>query len=72
MPRNGGTAGGSAGGGGGNDGSNGGKSFDKVFQTMEQAIMSDGVTFDVHYMGCLEIKSSMKTLEFATRSHVAK
>lgn len=51
----------------------GGKSTStKVFQTMEQAIMSEGVTFDVRYVGCLEIKSSMKTLEFATRSHVAK
>lgn len=57
--------------GGGNNGS-GKSSATKVFQTMEQAIMSDGVTFDVRYIGCLEIKSSMKTLEFATRSHVAK
>ena len=57
-------------GGASNNGS--GKSSTKVFQTMEQAIMSDGVTFDVRYIGCLEIKSSMKTLEFATRSHVAK
>lgn len=63
MPR--GTAGGSAGGEGKS------MSSEKVFQTMEQAIMK-GVTFDVHYMGCLEIKSSMKTLEFSTRSHVAK
>lgn len=71
MPRNGGAAGGMDCGGGSSNGS--GKSTStKVFQTMEQAIMGDGVTFDVRYIGCLEIKSSMKTLEFATRSHVAK
>ena len=39
---------------------------------MEQQILNEGVTFNVRYIGCLEIKSSMKTLEFATRSHVAK
>lgn len=68
MPR----YGGGGGGGGAAAGGSGKSSSTKVFQTMEQAIMSDGVTFDVRYIGCLEIKSSMKTLEFATRSHVAK
>lgn len=70
MPRNGGGAGIEC---GGSSNGSGKSSSTKVFQTMEEAIMSDGgVTFDVRYIGCLEIKSSMKTLEFATRSHVAK
>ncbi|XP_059610712.1 SHC-transforming protein 1 isoform X1 [Phlebotomus argentipes] len=39
----------------------------------EQALLSEeGVTFNVRYIGCLEIKTSMKTLEFTTRSQVAK
>lgn len=38
----------------------------------DHVIMNEGVTFDVRYIGCLEIKASMKTLDFATRSQVAK
>uniref|UniRef100_A0A1B0CEK1 Putative adaptor protein shc n=1 Tax=Lutzomyia longipalpis TaxID=7200 RepID=A0A1B0CEK1_LUTLO len=38
----------------------------------EQALLSEGLTFNVRYIGCLEIKTSMKTLEFTTRSLVAK
>lgn len=70
MPRNGDTASGcgAAGASGGDCGD-----FDrKVSKGLQRDIMSDGVTFDVRYIGCLEIKSSMKTLEFETRSHVAK
>lgn len=67
MPRNGKAM--ACGGGGGSGGGGGAAALD--LQT-EEAIMKDGVMFDVRYIGCLEIKSSMKTLEFSTRSHVAK
>jgi hypothetical protein len=35
--------------------------------SVETAIMSDGVTFDVKYIGCIEITESMKSLDFTTR-----
>uniref|UniRef100_A0A2M4BNW5 Putative adaptor protein shc n=2 Tax=albitarsis series TaxID=58233 RepID=A0A2M4BNW5_9DIPT len=38
----------------------------------DHVIMNEGVTFDVRYIGCLEIKASMKMLDFPTRSQVAK
>uniref|UniRef100_U5EK51 Putative adaptor protein shc n=1 Tax=Corethrella appendiculata TaxID=1370023 RepID=U5EK51_9DIPT len=38
----------------------------------DSIILNEGVTFDVRYIGCLEIRTSMKTLDFATRSQVAK
>ncbi|XP_040162101.1 SHC-transforming protein 1 [Anopheles arabiensis] len=38
----------------------------------DHVIMNEGVTFDVRYIGCLEIKASMKKLDFPTRSQVAK
>lgn len=40
--------------------------------SIENAIMNGGVNFDVKYIGCIEILSSMKALDFQTRSLVAK
>ncbi|GAB0090559.1 Shc [Sergentomyia squamirostris] len=49
------------------------KSSRSAFQEQAAALLSEeGVTFNVRYIGCLEIKTSMKTLEFTTRSQVAK
>lgn len=38
----------------------------------DELIMKNGVTFTVRYIGCLEVKTSMKTLDFGTRSLVAR
>lgn len=38
----------------------------------DNVITNEGVTFDVRYLGCLEIKTSMRLLDFNTRSQVAK
>lgn len=38
----------------------------------DKIIMNEGVTFDVRYVGCLEVKTSMRLLNFDTRSQVAK
>lgn len=35
-------------------------------------ISNNGATYSVRYIGCLEVKTSMKTLDFKTRSNVAK
>jgi SHC-transforming protein 1 len=35
-------------------------------------LISAGVTFDVKYVGCIEVFASMKVLDFTTRSLVAK
>ncbi|XP_064474717.1 SHC-transforming protein 1-like isoform X2 [Ornithodoros turicata] len=35
-------------------------------------IMGQGVTYGVRYIGCLEVKTSMKCLDFDTRSLIAK
>lgn len=34
--------------------------------------MTEGVLFDVRYIGCIAVKKSMKQLDFKTRSQVAK
>lgn len=39
---------------------------------VEDAIMGDGVRFVVKYVGCTEILTSMKLLDFQSRSMVAK
>jgi SHC-transforming protein 1 len=39
---------------------------------IENEIMNDGVTFHVRYVGCIEIYTSMKLLDFQSRSLVAK
>ncbi|XP_055388967.1 SHC-transforming protein 3 [Condylostylus longicornis] len=38
----------------------------------DEVIMSSGVSFSVRYIGCVEVKTSMKTLDFGTRSQVAR
>lgn len=40
--------------------------------TTEGANANDGIAFNVRYIGCLEIKASMKKLDFTMRSLVAK
>lgn len=38
----------------------------------DQLITKEGITYAVRYIGCLEILTSMKSLDFDTRSQVAK
>lgn len=38
----------------------------------DQMITKEGITYAVRYIGCLEILTSMKSLDFDTRSQVAK
>lgn len=38
----------------------------------DRVLVDDGIVFNVRYIGCLEIKASMKMLDFNTRSQVAK
>lgn len=38
----------------------------------DQTILNEGVSFNVKYIGCIEIFTSMKMLDFQTRSLVAK
>ncbi|XP_063239404.1 SHC-transforming protein 1 [Bacillus rossius redtenbacheri] len=38
----------------------------------DQLITKEGITYAVRYIGCLEVNSSMKSLDFETRSQVAK
>lgn len=38
----------------------------------DNVIMDDGVSFQVRYTGCLEVKTSMKSLDFQTRTQVAR
>ncbi|KAG5683262.1 hypothetical protein PVAND_012553 [Polypedilum vanderplanki] len=45
---------------------------DQDTSSIENAIMNDGINFDVKYIGCIEITQSMKALDFTTRSLVAK
>lgn len=59
------------------DGASGGPNEDRNKQTMgwqhsDRVLVEDGVVFNVRYIGCLEIKASMKLLDFTTRSQVAK
>lgn len=68
MPRTDGTSDGAAGGG------------DKQFcnkpvkgQNSDKVLLNGGVVaFNVRYVGCVEIKTSMKLLDFTMRSQVAK
>jgi SHC-transforming protein 1 len=55
------------------------KTFDCCFEdhdedpaSIERAIMNEGKTFYVNYIGCIEICTSMKLLDFQSRSLVAK
>lgn len=38
----------------------------------DQVITKEGITYAVRYIGCLEVNTSMKSLNFDTRSQVAK
>ncbi|PSN41290.1 SHC-transforming protein 1 [Blattella germanica] len=38
----------------------------------DQLITKEGITYAVRYIGCLEVNTSMKSLDFDTRSQVAK
>nr|CAD7593388.1 unnamed protein product [Timema genevievae] len=38
----------------------------------DQLINKEGITYAVRYIGCLEVNTSMKSLDFDTRSQVAK
>ncbi|KAJ0182684.1 hypothetical protein K1T71_002053 [Dendrolimus kikuchii] len=38
----------------------------------DSVLASDGVTYAVRYIGCMEVMTSMKKLDFETRSQVAK
>lgn len=38
----------------------------------DNVIMDNGVSFQVRYTGCLEVKTSMKSLDFQTRTQVAR
>ncbi|XP_049788490.1 SHC-transforming protein 1 [Schistocerca cancellata] len=38
----------------------------------DQQLSKEGITYAVRYIGCLEIRTSMKSLDFETRSQVAK
>lgn len=38
----------------------------------DRVLVDDGIVFNVRYIGCLEIRASMKLLDFNTRSQVAK
>jgi len=44
----------------------------KGWPHQESELMNGGVTFAVKYIGCIEISTSMKLLDFQTRSAVAK
>lgn len=51
------------------------KGFDCCFDeetSVENAIMNGGVQYNVKYIGCIEITTSMKLLDFQSRSLVAK
>lgn len=36
-------------------------------ESIENAIMADGVNFNVKYIGCIEVLTSMKLLDFSSR-----
>lgn len=38
----------------------------------DQKIAESGISYGVHYIGCLEVNTSMKSLDFETRSLIAK
>lgn len=38
----------------------------------DNVILNDGVSFQVKYIGCLEVNTSMKSLDFHTRTQVAR
>ncbi|XP_034482202.1 SHC-transforming protein 2 [Drosophila innubila] len=66
MPRNGG--GGDAGNSNGNG--NCGNSDGCIYP--DDVILEKGVTFNVRYTGCVEVKTSMKSLDFETRTQLAR
>ncbi|CAO1365481.1 unnamed protein product [Diamesa serratosioi] len=45
---------------------------DKKNNCNDSVIMNEGISFSVKYIGCIEINTSMKILDFQTRSLVAK
>lgn len=38
----------------------------------DDVIMGVGVAFNVRYTGCVEVKTSMKSLDFETRTQLAR
>lgn len=44
----------------------------KGWQNSDQVLLKEGIAFNVKYIGCIEIKTSMKMLDFTMRSQVAK
>nr|CAG4648049.1 EOG090X098F [Moina brachiata]SVE93115.1 EOG090X098F [Moina brachiata] len=75
MPATLGAAGG-AGRSGGSGGGGGGQSFvnkpARGWLHSDQVIVRDGINYFVRYIGCLEVNTSMKSLDFDTRSQIAK
>lgn len=66
MPRNGGDAGNN----GGCSGSSAATSDGCIYP--DDVILEKGVTFNVRYTGCVEVKTSMKSLDFETRTQLAR
>lgn len=63
MPRNGGDA--------GNGGTGASATSDGCIYP-DDVILEKGVTFNVRYTGCVEVKTSMKSLDFETRTLLAR
>jgi hypothetical protein len=40
-------------------------------ESIEHAIMGDGVNFNVKYIGCIEILTSMKKIDFQSRQVIS-
>ncbi|KAL5481264.1 hypothetical protein EMCRGX_G021395 [Ephydatia muelleri] len=38
----------------------------------DRDLMNSGITYKIHYLGCIEVKSSMRTLQYQTRIQVTK
>lgn len=68
MPRNG---GGDAGNSNGNCGTASNANSDGCIYP-DDVILEKGVTFNVRYTGCVEVKTSMKSLDFETRTQLAR
>lgn len=45
---------------------------DFLSESEELRLANEGITFNVKYIGCIEVFASMKVLDFQTRSAVAK
>ncbi|KAH8302305.1 hypothetical protein KR044_004963 [Drosophila immigrans] len=66
MPRNGGGCGDA-----GNNGTSSNATSDGCIYP-DDVILEKGVTFNVRYTGCVEVKTSMKSLDFETRTQLAR